>query len=276
MRQKIREFTMKLAIKHRIAIGSIFAAFSSLSSAVLTTPAYADGLPKIIRFATDAQYPPFDYRDKEGKVAGFDVDISQAICKEMKVQCTVVIQSWDGIVPGLMVEKYDAILGIGVTEDRKKVVGFTEKYWNTPSRLLGAKGKTYTYTADGLANVTIGIERGTYQEAYAKDHFQKSSVRLYQSLDQAYLDLKSGRVDLVFAAAVPMLQFLKSPEGQNYEFEPPVYDDKKYFGDGVRIAVRKDDQALRELINEGIKRIRANGEYKKINDKNFPFDVYGQ
>lgn len=267
---------MKLLMRQRVALASILYACSALSTSVLTTPAYADAIPKVIRFATDAQYPPFDYRDKDGKVAGFDVDISQAICKEMKVQCTVVIQSWDGIIPGLMVGKYDVILGIGATDERRKVVGFTDKYWNTPSRLLGAKGKTYTYTTDGLANATIAIERGTYQEAYAKDHFQKSSVRLYQSLDQAYLDLASGRVDLVFAAAVPMLQFLKTPQGQNYEFKPPVYDDRKYFGDGVRMAVRKDDPALSDLINQGIKRIRANGEYKKINDKYFSFDIYGQ
>jgi lysine-arginine-ornithine-binding protein len=241
------------------------------------TPAAADeNMPNPVRIGVEGAYPPFNFIDNSGTIKGFDIDIMNAICAEEKLHCEFVTQDWDGIIPALHAGKYDVIIGIGITEERKKVVDFTSKYWATPSRFIGSKDKSWTYTPEGLKDATIAVQSGAYQEAYVSAELPKSTMKVYRTLDQAYMDVEAGRVDLVFAAAIAHLNFLNSSEGKGYEFKGPDYDDSKYFGDGVGMAVRKGENVLRDTISRGIRKIRENGKYKKINDTYFPFDVYGK
>lgn len=235
-----------------------------------------DKMPNPVRIGIEGAYPPFNFIDSSGELKGFDVDIMNAICAEQKLQCEFVMQDWDGIIPGLQAGKYDVIIGMGITDERKKVVDFTDKYWATASRFVGAKDKEWTYTPEGLKGAVIAVQGGAYQETYVSGELQQSELKIYQTLDQAYLDMAAGRVDLVFAAAITQLNFLGSAEGKDYEFKGPDYNDPKYFGNGVGMAVRKGEDALRTAISEGIRKTRDDGEYKKVNDKYFPFDVYGQ
>jgi lysine-arginine-ornithine-binding protein len=240
-------------------------------------PASADDrVPDPVRIGIEGAYPPFNFIDSSGKLQGFDVDIMNAICAEQKLRCEFVMQDWDGVIPGLQAGKFDVIIGMGITDERKKVVDFTDKYWATASRFVGPKDKEWTYTAEGLKGAVIAVQGGAYQEAYVSGELPQSTLKIYQTLDQAYLDMEAGRVDLVFAAAITQLNFLGSAEGKDYAFKGPDYDDPKYFGSGVGMAVRKGETALRETISEGIRKTREDGEYKKVNDKYFPFDVYGQ
>ena len=240
-------------------------------------PASADDrVPDPVRIGIEGAYPPFNFIDSSGKLQGFDVDIMNAICAEQKLRYEFVMQDWDGVIPGLQAGKFDVIIGMGITDERKKVVDFTDKYWATASRFVGPKNKEWTYTAEGLKGAVIAVQGGAYQEAYVSGELPQSTLKFYQTLDQAYLDMEAGRVDLVFAAAITQLNFLGTAEGKDYAFKGPDYDDPKYFGSGVGMAVRKGETALRETISEGIRKTREDGEYKKVNDKYFPFDVYGQ
>lgn len=255
---------------------SVISAVLGAALAGLAPAVAKDAVPDPVRIGIEGAYPPFNFIDSSGKLQGFDVDIMNAICTEQKLRCEFVMQDWDGVIPGLQAGKFDVIIGMGITDERKKTVDFTDKYWATASKFVGAKGKEWTYTPEGLKGAVIAVQGGAYQEAYVSGELPDSKLKIYQTLDQAYLDMAAGRVDLVFAAAVTQLNFLGSAEGKNYEFKGPDYDDPKYFGNGVGMAVRKGENALRDTISEGIQKTRADGGYKKVNDKYFPFDVYGK
>jgi arginine/ornithine transport system substrate-binding protein len=231
-----------------------------------------------VRIGTEGAYPPFNYIDKNGQLQGFDIDIAKALCKAMGVECEFVVQDWDGIIPGLRAKKYDCIIAsMSITEERKKVVDFTNKYYLTPARFVAKKGAGIEISKNGLKGKTVGVQRATVSENFLRDKFGKMvTVKAYATQDEANMDLMSGRADLVFADSV-VLQggLLDTKEGKNFEFVGPGYTDKKWFGDGIGIAIRKGEGDLRKMFNKAIKKIRKDGTYQKINAKFFDFDVYG-
>lgn len=241
--------------------------------------AIAADAKKKLRIGTEGAYPPFNYMDKDGKVVGFDIDIANALCKEAGMVCEFKLQDWDGLIPGLMSKKFDAIVAsMSITEERKQKVDFTNKYYQTPARFVAKKGTDITISKEGLKGKTVGVQRATIHENFVRDMFGDAvTVKAYATQDEADMDLVAGRLDLVIADATVMLGgFLATDAGKNYEFVGPSYIDKKWFGEGVGIAIRKGDNELRQKLNKAIDGIRANGEYQKINAKYFDFDVYGQ
>ena len=233
---------------------------------------------KKIRIGVEGAYPPFSEVGPDGKLKGFDIDIAMALCAEMKAECTLVQQEWDGIIPALQSRKFDAIVAsMAITEERLKVVNFTAKYYNTPSRLVAKAGTGLQPTAAGLKGKRIGVQRSTIQDRFVTATFTGSEIVRYAKADEVYLDLAAGRVDAVFSDTLAVDGgFLKKPQGKGFAFFGPAYDDPKFFGTGSGIAVRKADTALQARFNAAIPAIRANGVYKKINDKYFDFDVYGK
>ena len=247
--------------------------------ALATTASHAQAPDwKKIRIGVEGAYPPFSEVGPDGKLKGFDIDIAMALCAEMKAECTLVPQEWDGIIPALQSRKFDAIVAsMAITEERLKVVNFTAKYYNTPSRLVAKAGATLEASAAGLKGKRIGVQRSTIQDRFATATFTGSEIVRYAKADEVYLDLAAGRVDVVFADTLAVDGgFLKKPQGKGFAFFGPSYDDPKFFGTGSGIAVRKADTALQAKFNAAIPAIRANGVYKKINDKYFAFDVYGK
>jgi lysine-arginine-ornithine-binding protein len=234
---------------------------------------------KKLRIGTEGAYPPFNFTDNSGKVVGFDIDIAKALCKEAGVECEFKIQDWDGLIPGLMSKKFDAIVAsMSITEERKQKVDFTNKYYQTPARFIVKKGAGITISKEGLKGKTVGVQRATIHENFVRDMFGDAvTVKAYTTLDEADMDLVAGRLDLVVADATVMLGgFLTTDAGKDFEFVGPSYVDQKWFGEGVGIAVRKGDNELRQKLNKAIDVIRTNGDYQKINAKYFDFDVYGQ
>ncbi|QNM98607.1 ABC transporter substrate-binding protein [Chitinimonas koreensis] len=234
---------------------------------------------KEVRVAIDATYKPFTYKTPDGKPTGFDVDIANALCAEIKAKCVFVEQAWDGMIPGLNAKKYDAIISsMSITDERKKSVDFTDKYYNTPSRVVVKLDKKVDGTPASLKGLKIGVLKGSTQEKYAKGELESSGVNVvpYEAQDQVYLDIKAGRLDGTVADTVEVYEgFLKTPDGKGYGFVGPVLNQPKYFGIGAGVAIRKSDTDLRDKLNAAIKAIRGNGVYKKINDKYFNFDAYG-
>jgi arginine/ornithine transport system substrate-binding protein len=233
---------------------------------------------KKIRLGVEGAYPPFSQVGADGKLSGFDIDIANAICAELKAECTMVQQDFDGLIPSLNAKKFDAIVAsMSITDERKKAVDFSDKYYKTPARFVVKTGTKLELTADGLKGKTIGVQRTTIHDRFATDTFKTAKMKRYTKQDDAFLDLAAGRIDTTLVDVVAAdTGFLKTPQGKNFSFIGPNYDEPKYFGVGAGIAVRKGEKALVEKINGAIKAIRANGTYKKIQDKYFNFDVYGE
>jgi len=238
--------------------------------------AQAQGMKKV-RIATEGAYEPFNYKDANGQLQGFDVDIAKALCVKAKFDCEIVAQDWDGIIPGLLAHKYDAIVAsMSITAERKKKVDFTDKYYQTPARFIIKKGSGITISPEGLKGKNIGAQRATIHANYLEQNYKDiANIKLYDTQENANLDLVAGRLDAILADSVVLLEgFLKKPQGKDFTFAGPELRGG-VFGDGAGIAVRKGDNALRTAFNKALKEIRADGTYKKINDKYFPFDVYG-
>ena len=234
-------------------------------------------LPEL-KVAIDPTYEPFTFKTADGKPTGFDVDIAEALCKEVKRKCVYVEQVWDSMIPGLQAKKYDAIISsMSITEERLQAVDFTDKYYNTPSRIVVKTGTAFTDLAS-LKGKKIGVLKGSTQEKYAVGELKPAGVSVvpYEAQDQVYLDIKSGRLDGTVADQVEVTGgFLSKPEGAAYGFVGPVLNEPKYYGTGVGVALRKGETALKDELNAAIKAIRANGVYETVSKKYFSFDVYG-
>jgi len=232
---------------------------------------------KNIRIGVEGAYPPFSQTEADGTVTGFDIDIANALCEEMNAKCTLVKQDWDGIIPALLSRKFDAIIAtMDITEARKKKVAFTDKYQHIPARFAALKGSDYQATDEFMKGKRIGVQRATSMDLYISDNFPSAKIKRYGTFDEAYLDLKASRVDYVIADSASISSGLLAKEGgDKFEFVGPKLNDSKWFGEGAGIAIRKRDKDLAEQFNAAIDAIRANGTYKKIQDKYFSFDVYG-
>jgi len=232
---------------------------------------------KDIRIGVEGAYPPFSQTEADGSVTGFDIDIANALCAEMQAKCTLVKQDWDGIIPALISRKFDAIVAtMDITDERKKKVAFTDKYQHIPARFAALKGTEYQATDDFMKGKKIGVQRATSMDLYISDNFPSAKIKRYGSADEAYLDLKASRLDYVLADSAAITGgLLEKAGGEKFEFVGPKLNDRKWFGDGAGIAIRKRDKDLAEQFNAAIKAIRANGTYKQIQDKYFSFDVYG-
>ncbi|MCH9052764.1 MAG: ABC transporter substrate-binding protein [Proteobacteria bacterium] len=234
---------------------------------------------KKIRIGVEGAYPPFSWVEPDGTLKGFDIDITYALCKEIGAECELVQQDWDGIIPALLANKYDAIIAsMSITEERKKKVAFTNKYYNTPAKFVRKKGSGIEINKDSLKGKSVGVQRATIHENFLRDNYGGViDIKAYATQDEANMDLVSGRVDLVLADSVALLDgFLSTDNGKGFEFVGPDFTDPRWFGDGVGIALRKQDSDLRDLLNKAIAQIRSDGTYQKINAKFFDFDVYGQ
>ena len=233
---------------------------------------------KKVRIGVEGAYPPFSEVTADGKLVGFDIDIANALCAEMKVECELITQDWDGIIPALNARKYDAIIAsMSITPERKEKVDFTGKYYNTPAKFVRKKGSGIEITEEGLKGKTVGVQRATTHDNFVTEVYGGAAeVKRYGTQDEAYLDMVAGRLDLLLADSVAMDDgFLQTEAGKDYEFVGPDFNDPKYFGDGAGIALRKGEDDLRQMFNAAIEAIRANGTYKAIQDKYFDFDVYG-
>ena len=224
-------------------------------------------------------YPPFASPDASGNWVGWEIDIINAVCAAGEMQCVITPVAWDGIIPSLTSGQIDVIMAsMSITDERKQSIDFSDKYYNTPTVIVGTKGVEMAPTAEGLAGKIIGVQASTVHAAYAEKHFAATAaeIKIYQTQDEANSDLAAGRIDATQADSIALDAFLATDAGKACcELKGAVADDPEVLGLGVGAGVRKGDDALREKINAAIKKIREDGTYDKITANYFASSIYG-
>ena len=231
-----------------------------LLTAMLMGSAFAANAQEIT-FAMEPGYPPFETTNEKGEIIGFDVDVANAICKEIQATCHFKSQSFDALIPSLKAKRFDAaISAMDITEARAKQVSFSNAYYDSTASYVALKGK-----ADLASAKTIGVQNGTTFQQYTAAETKQYNAKSYASLQDAILDLKNGRIDIIFGDTA-VLSDMISKESE-IQFVGEKVTNKKYFGNGLGIAVNKSSKELLESLNKGLETVKANGEYQKIYDK---------
>ena len=232
-----------------------------------------------IRIGVEANYPPFSQMSPDGKFSGFDIDIANALCAQMKAECTLVSQEWDGMMPALNAKKFDMIVAsMSITEERKKSADFSDSYYDIPSAWIAKAGSYTTVTPAALKGKKIIVTRNTPRAKFVQDNFKDSEILLVAKEAEVTMELAAGRGDIGFGSSLAATAaFLKSPEGKGYaKVGAPVTLGGAAQGGGVGIAMRKGEDSLRTKVNAALKTITANGVYKSINDKYFDVNIRGE
>lgn len=253
---------------------TILATVAAAAFATVAVPVIAQDA---LRIGVEGAYPPFSYKEADGSLAGFDIEIAQALCAEMERNCELVEQQWDGMIPALKARKFDAIIAsMSITEERKRQIDFSEKYYQTPARIVAANDTEFEGTPEGLSGKRIGVQRGATHQCYAEKMFPNAEIILYGTQEEVFRDLTLGRIDAQLSdSLIAQESFLKTDEGADYGFLGGDHLDLDCYGEGVGIAIRQREEELRDEFSAAIIAIRENGNYAEINGKYFPFDIYG-
>ena len=245
-------------------------------ASLLALPA-AGNAQQAITFATEAAYPPFNSRAADGSIVGFEIDLGQALCKKAGLTCTFVAQPWDGMIPGLLVKKFDGIFAsMTITEERKKQIDFTDPYYKTAAAFVAPEATKIAFDDKTLGGLKIGTIPGVAQ-CYLEKTYPGASIQVYQNAEEMFLDISTGRLDAVFSDKIQLdYGLLKTGRGKGLAFQGDAIREPGCFGAGIGIGLRKEDTALREALNKAIQEVRADGTYKAINDKYFTYDIFGE
>ena len=242
-------------------------------AALFSASAQADKL----RVGVEGAYPPFSWKEADGTLKGFDIDFAREICKRLDRECVLVEQEWDGMIPALLAKKFDTIIAsMSITEERKKKVDFTDKYYNTPPGVVAKENAGFEQSAAGLKGKRLGVQRATTHQCTAEKMFPDAELVLYATQEEVFQDLAAGRLDAQISDSLQAVEgFLKQDMGKGFAFLGDMIDDEGCQGVGAGFAVRKSDSDLRDALSQAIKDMRADGTYKTLNDKYFEIDIYG-
>jgi octopine/nopaline transport system substrate-binding protein len=272
-----------------------------LASLLLITNVYADK----IKIGTEGAYPPWNSKDASGKLIGFEVELAYSLCRYIGRQCEVVEQDWDGMIPALQMRKFDAIMaGMSITDERKKVITFSQGYADEVAALAVMKGSTLEAMStpvgislskpnsdarqalktitEALAGKTVCTQTGTIHQNFLESgDVGKVNVRTYKTQDEVNLDLTSGRCDVALAAAVAFTDYAEK-SGKSVVLVGPTFSGGA-FGNGVGVGLRQASQLggtlgardaeLLKAFNNAINQARKDGVISRLAIKHFGFDA---
>ena len=256
-----------------------------------------------IKIGTEGAYPPWNSKDASGNLIGFEVELAQELCKIMKYECTIVEQDWDGMIPALVMRKFDAIMaGMSITDERKKTITFSQGYADEVASLAVMKGsslegmdtpeginlslggsdvkKALKTLTGALAGKTVCTQTGTIHQNFLESGDVGSvNVRTYKTQDEVNLDLTSGRCDVALAAAVAFTDYADK-SGKPVVLVGPTFSGGA-FGNGVGVGIRqasdseigKRDAKILKDFNKAINKARKKGIISKLAIKHFGFDA---
>jgi polar amino acid transport system substrate-binding protein len=230
-----------------------------------------------IRFLTDSDYPPFNYFDEDNVLTGFNVDVARAICLELAAACDIQVRGWSELMPALRRGEADAVIAShSITATALKAVDFTDRYYHPAARFAGKRGGArLDVTPEGLEGKKIAVAKGTAHEAYARAFFRDSSIRAFETPELARDALITGSVDLLFDDGISLVFWLNGTASRACcEFKGGPFGEPKYFGDGVGIAVNREDGQLRMQINGALKKLRESGRFEELLLRYFPLRAF--
>jgi polar amino acid transport system substrate-binding protein len=233
-------------------------------------------LPQL-RVLTEADYPPFNYYDEEGRLAGFNVDLARAICRELSVNCEINTADWNTLIPSLKSNEADAVIAsVAINRIAVDEVDFTSRYYSTPARFAARTGsKLKNITVAALRDMKIAVVQGSSHEAFLRDFFEGAKIVPFASAADARAALKNGGTDLLFGDGISLMFWIQGTDSNRCcEFKGEGYTEARYFGEGVGIAVKKGNTRLREVLDYALVRVRASGRYEELMLRYFPLPLY--
>jgi lysine-arginine-ornithine-binding protein len=218
-----------------------------------------------IRFASEATYPPFTFKEK-GKMSGFDIEVARALCKQMQVECTFTEIPWEQLLPQLEAGKFDAAIGaVSITKAREQDLLFTEPYYPATASFVAAKKMDLQLDKQGMQGKKIGVQKNTVffdylQRTYGDD----ISVKTYGTDGEALIHLMVKRVDAVLSDTPFMVQWVNRYGRDKYVLVGEPVMDEAHFGKGYGIAVHKDNDELLAALNAALQEIKVSERYKQL------------
>ena len=232
---------------------------------------------KLIRFLTEDDYPPFHFTTAEGTLTGFDIEIARAICDELKLPCTIQPRRFETLADALVSGQGDALIaGLARTKENRAKMAFSSPYYRTPARFVAlALEPLRDATPELLAGKTIGVEQNSAHEAYLKAFFAKSTVKPYADREAVRAALKRGDIELLFGDGISLSFWLNGAQAmQCCRFVGGPYTDSGWFGEGVGIALRREDALLKRAVDYALQKISEKGVYTDLYLKYFPVGFY--
>lgn len=231
-----------------------------LSVALAASFVAAPAMSETVRIGTEGAYAPYNYVDDSGKLAGYEIDLGNALCAEAGLTCEFIANEWDSIIPNLVAGNYDAIMaGMSTTDERKKTINFSEEYYpSEPSMFAAASGASFDL--NNLSGQKIGVQGATIQAAYAEEHFGANNTILsFETFDQSVADLAAGNLDILLADGDPLNPVIESSNGALV-----FVGDGIRIGGGVAIGLRKQDTELVSKLDAAIAALKSNGTIDKL------------
>ena len=238
----------------------IFVPLTIAASLAMQTAHAAD-----VRIGTEGAYPPWNFIDDSGKLAGFEIDLGNAMCEKAGITCEFVQNEWDSIIPNLLAGNYDVIMaGMSITDERKQTIDFSEDYFPPdPSRYAAAADSDFDF--DKLTGVKIGSQGATIQADYLEKELNDGNTLLtYETPDQSVADLMAGNIDLLLADGEYLSPVVEGSAGKLALVGPGVE-----LGGGVGIGMRKDDKDLQTKLTAALDELKADGTLDKLILKSF-------
>ncbi len=236
-----------------------------------------------LRVGMECTYAPFNFKNEDGKLMGYDVDVAKGISGLISADLEFVCQKWDGMIPALLANKFDLVIAsMSITNKRLEKMDFSDTYRISVGRLVGKKNSGWElFDSDGkpipanFEGLKVGLERATTYSDWFENELPGASVVLYDSNEALYLDLVNGRTDMIMTNPMKAhLRFLSKEDGAGYEFVSPQIDEKKYFGIGVGVGLRQGNDALKARINKAIRTLTDHGYLESYALKYFPFAIH--
>ena len=238
-----------------------------------------------LRVGMECTYAPFNFKNADGDLVGYDVDVAKGVAEITGDELEFVCQKWDGMIPALLANKFDLIVAsMSITDKRKEKIDFSVPYRDSVGRLVGKKDAGWALfddggqpIADGFKGLRVGLERASTYSDWFGTKMPDADVVLYDSSEALYLDLQNGRVDMIMTNPMKAhLKFLSKEDGAGFEFVSPAIDEVEFFGIGVGIGLRQGQEELKARLDDAVKTLINNGSLETYALKYFPFPIHNQ
>ncbi|MFO7811882.1 MAG: ABC transporter substrate-binding protein [Pelovirga sp.] len=239
---------------------------------LLPFAAIADDLQKVqsrgtVSFAMSGQYPPFNFVDQNNLLSGFDVEICSAIASRVGVKAKPLSTAWDGIIAGLLTNRFDLICGsMAITEERLNSIDFSDPYYRSGAQLFVKKGSSLTST-DDLDNKKIGVTLGTTYEEWVRTNLSGVDVRTYKGVPDMLLEVMNNRIDGFITDRIVGAMAIDERNAPIQMAGSLLYEER------MGIALRQGNPQLKEAINAALAQMKEDGTYRDISMKWLKIDA---